>query len=188
VAQATQQSKAGRCAAGKQAVSSNRLGNWESWFSQTKTPGTAVSHAGQPTHAPTCHPATCLLTVTCSATLPAMGSTMRPRKASLMPLLTLTASIAPVRNSAPKAGRGSGAARQWGGRPAGRAEGQRSREKHGSGQCGVAWRKAAQHGVGQQIPGPAAGGAGHWERNVAARHKQGRAMGGCRLQNTGQQS
>lgn len=39
-------------------------------------------------------------TVTCSATLPAIGSTIRPRKASLMPLLALTAWMAPVKNSA----------------------------------------------------------------------------------------
>lgn len=40
------------------------------------------------------------LTVMCSAALPAMGSTMSPRKAWLMPLLSLTASMAPVRYSA----------------------------------------------------------------------------------------
>ena len=44
-------------------------------------------------------------TVMCSAALPAMGSTMSPRNAWLMPLLELTASIAPVRNSA---GQGEG--------------------------------------------------------------------------------
>lgn len=50
------------------------------------SPGTSHSDAQPPT-------------VTCSATLPAMGSTMNPRKAWLMSYRTLTAWMAPVRNS-----------------------------------------------------------------------------------------
>ena len=51
----------------------------------------ALAAPPQPRHPPT---------VTCSATLPAMGSTMRPRNAWLMPLTALTSTIAPVKKSA----------------------------------------------------------------------------------------